>query len=74
MRFLTHFYRFFEAESVALMTMIVSRYEVELDPEHAKKWDHIVDIDEKRDLVLDPFVRLTLAPRKLPLVFRRRNE
>ena len=54
------------------MTMIVSRYEVELDPAHAAKWGHIADVDERRDFILEPFVRLTLAPKRLPLIFKRR--
>lgn len=53
------------------MTMLVSRYRVELAPEVRDRWAHIDDIVQRREKIISPALRLTLAPKDLPLVFKR---
>ncbi|KZV96290.1 cytochrome P450 [Exidia glandulosa HHB12029] len=64
--------RFFENEAIALLTMIMSRYKVELTPEVRDRWAHLDDIVERREKIINPTVSLTLVPKALPLLFVRR--
>jgi len=61
--------RFFETEGVAVLTMIVSKYKIELkNPELYDGLTHI----EKREKLLASRPGLTLTPKSVPLVFKRR--
>ncbi|GJE97102.1 cytochrome P450 [Phanerochaete sordida] len=61
--------RFFETEGIAILTMLVSRYKIELrdEPEFAnetyeERWQRLFEVKQG----------ITLAPAHLPLVFKRR--
>ncbi|KZV96286.1 cytochrome P450 [Exidia glandulosa HHB12029] len=62
--------KFFESEAVALLSMIISRYKVEIKDDPA--WAGITDLQLKREKVLAQTMSLTMAPKRVPLVFKRR--
>ncbi|KDN33145.1 hypothetical protein RSAG8_13766, partial [Rhizoctonia solani AG-8 WAC10335] len=63
--------KFAETESVAALTMLISRYEIKVDEE---KFPPIPgeSVLEREARLLDPVQHITLAPARLPLVFKRR--
>ncbi|KAJ3552189.1 hypothetical protein NM688_g4282 [Phlebia brevispora] len=62
--------RFFETEGVAILTMLVSRYRIEVknEPEFAGE-----TFEEKRERIFRAKPGVTLTPIRVPLVFRRRS-
>ncbi|XP_006461186.1 hypothetical protein AGABI2DRAFT_150975 [Agaricus bisporus var. bisporus H97] len=61
--------KFNETEGVAALTSIVSRYKIEIQDEPQFKYE---SFEQRRERILTTQVTLTLAPKRLPLVFRRR--
>ncbi|KDN46426.1 hypothetical protein RSAG8_04370, partial [Rhizoctonia solani AG-8 WAC10335] len=63
--------KFAETESVAALAMLISRYEIKVDEE---KFPPIPgeSVLEREARLLDPVQHITLAPARLPLVFKRR--
>jgi len=59
--------KFFETEGIAALTMLVSRYKIELPPEFATGTQ-----EEKKEKLLAARPGLTLTPLRVPLVFKRR--
>ncbi|KAI0705838.1 cytochrome P450, partial [Cytidiella melzeri] len=61
--------RFFETEGIAILTMLVSRYKIEVkeEPQFARE-----TFEERKERVLKARPGLTLTPVRVPLVFKRR--
>ncbi|GJE92931.1 cytochrome P450 [Phanerochaete sordida] len=61
--------RFFETEGIAILTMLVSRYKIEVkeEPEFASE-----TFEERKERILAARGGLTLTPIRTPLVFKRR--
>ncbi|EKM52724.1 uncharacterized protein PHACADRAFT_126770 [Phanerochaete carnosa HHB-10118-sp] len=61
--------RFFETEGIAILTMLVSRYTIEVkeEPEFAGE-----TFEERKERILHAKGGLTLTPIRMPLVFKRR--
>lgn len=61
--------RFFETEGIAILTMLMARYKVEIkeEPEFAGE-----TFEERKTRILNVKQGLTLTPVRLPLVFKRR--
>ncbi|ESK93083.1 cytochrome p450 [Moniliophthora roreri MCA 2997] len=62
--------KFFETEAVAALTMLVSRYKIEVkdEPEFAGE-----TLERKKERLFRYWQSVTLAPLRMPLVFRRRS-
>ncbi|TFK60268.1 cytochrome P450 [Pluteus cervinus] len=62
--------RFFETEAIAVLSIIVSRYKIEIkeEPQFAGE-----TFKQKCDRVLDAKNRITVTPTRVPLVFKRRD-
>ncbi|KAI0811261.1 cytochrome P450 [Irpex lacteus] len=62
--------RFFETEGIAILTLLVSRYKIEVkeEPQFAHE-----TFDERKERVLRAKPGLTLTPVRVPLVFKRRT-
>ncbi|EKM52723.1 uncharacterized protein PHACADRAFT_211944 [Phanerochaete carnosa HHB-10118-sp] len=61
--------RFFETEGIAILTMLVSRYTVEIKPEPEFAGE---SFEERKERILRVKRGLTLMPVRMPLVFKRR--
>ncbi|THG95398.1 hypothetical protein EW026_g6249 [Hermanssonia centrifuga] len=61
--------RFFETEGIAILTMLISKYKIEIkdEPEFAAE-----SFEEKKARILQGRQGLTLTPVHMPLVFKRR--
>jgi len=62
--------KFFETEGIAILTTLVSKYKIEV-PEDDPAFVGL-SLPEKREKLLEARPILTLAPKRLPLVFKRR--
>ncbi|KIP06369.1 hypothetical protein PHLGIDRAFT_515467 [Phlebiopsis gigantea 11061_1 CR5-6] len=62
--------RFFETEGIAILTMLVSRYKIDLkdDPEFAG-----ATLEEIQEILFEIRQGITIAPARVPLVFTRRQ-
>ncbi|KAF8638029.1 hypothetical protein AX16_010661 [Volvariella volvacea WC 439] len=62
--------KFFETEGIAILTMLVSKYKIEVkpEPEFANE-----SFEERRARVLSCRPGITLTPNRVPLVFKRRS-
>jgi len=61
--------RFAELESIAVLTMFISRYKVEIKEEPQFSGE---SFEEKKERVFRATHILTLTPTRIPLVFKRR--
>ncbi|KAI3604410.1 cytochrome p450 [Moniliophthora roreri] len=63
--------KFFETEAVAALTMLVSRYKIEVkdEPEFAGE-----TLERKKERLFRYWQSVTLAPLRMPLVFRQPND
>jgi cytochrome P450 len=61
--------KFFETEAVAILTLLISRYKIEVkeEPQFASE-----TFEEKKARILATTSVLTLTPVRVPLVFKRR--
>ncbi|KAK7033939.1 hypothetical protein VNI00_012566 [Paramarasmius palmivorus] len=62
--------KFFETEGIAILTMMVSKYKIELKPSPD---DEKLSFEEKKAKLLQTFLGITLTPVKVPLIFKRRK-
>ncbi|RDB24803.1 hypothetical protein Hypma_007792 [Hypsizygus marmoreus] len=62
--------KFFETEGIAILTMLVSRYKIEIkeEPEFARE-----TFEQKKSRVLNARAGLTVTPIRVPLVFKLRD-
>ena len=61
--------KFFETEGIAILTMLMSRYKVEVKEEEQFKGE---SVQERQARVMNCRAGLTMTPIRVPLVFKRR--